>query len=487
MTQPYLYLRNRSSTLPQAAAFKEINRQLIQIGADFGESDNASSFMRAENKIIHWSNSLLAINATGIWQYDISTEGPWTVMHSFANFHGSALLSNTAGFCPCSIDGSGVLVTAYPDASDVDGFRVVKIDKDLNVVEGPAVVGSFGFGFNSDQNHWKGMTSYRNRLLWQIRSEGALHSYDLKTDSLTEISLPNYVSSATPGVSQITIINDKPFLIHQGPTSDITTWRIDGTIATEIGSWGFDHSANEAGCYALTSISGDLYLFGRIESTDKWTLRRMNLDSNGNFVSTEDLDYLLSTQITDQTLGALSANDFAMWRIDQVTNGPENPIYELEIAPANDGARQLYTWNNAPLGSGDSGWTFHGSTMTAKQFSWIDSTNGSSSPFVWPGSGVLNASQPNLSINADGLTIDAEFEIYGPVGESGISLELYFDKEGELDSTMGSLNSATTGTLNGDVVEGLIVGDVVSVNWNAVGDGIVNGDNPKIHARVFIP
>ena len=96
-------------------------------------------------------------------------------------------------------------------------------------------------------------------------------------------------------------------------------------------------------------------------------------------------------------------------------------------------------------------------------------------------------SNPNLSLNADGITIDAEFEVSGPTGMSGIALELYFNKEGELSDTRGTINSTTVGVLVGNTVTELTVGQRPSVNWAAVDDGIVTGDNPKVNARVFIP
>lgn len=484
-------MRNRSDSDGQCAVFKEINRQLIQVGNDFGITEDGGTGPTTElistNRVIHWGNDLLALNHNTIFKFDVLAggsggTGDWETFYTFADRNVSALQAYVMGWTPSSIDGSGVLVTAYPSDNNLDSVIFVKIDKDLNVTEGPQVTHA-ATNFNLNENNFVSPTPYRNQIIFTQRiGNGYIFSYDLKADILTRITPSDYSGSANPGRSQIVIMRDKPFLIDQGVGQNIGIWRLEGVSAPRVGIIPIGtHRVGGDGCYASIDINDKLYVCGAIGPfAGDIRLFEIIFDSSNNVSTVNDISSLLPTEITTLVPGEVSQ---AMWRVDNISNGPENLVYELELSRGGSNTRSLFEWINAPTGV----LSFIGNTMTGREFSWIDVTEGSPSPFVWSGSGTLNVSQPCLALNLDGLTIDCDFEVFGSVGASGISLELYFDKEGEIDSTRGAISSTTLGVLAGNRVTGLSDGDKLTVGWSAVADGIVTGDNPKLHGRVFIP
>ena len=509
MTQPYLYMRNRSTTAPQCAVFKEINRQLIQIGNDFGTSEGtAVTKMRCENRAIHWENDVYAVNHDTIYKYDVLAggsggTGDWEPFYTFADKHVNAnSIPAVMGLIPCSIDGSGVLCTAYPTTNvSNDHIRVVKIDKDLNVTEGPEVLRSSSALFTVNNNQWASAQSYRNEIIWGI-NDGvyATYSYDLKTDALTRIIPPDFTSSAGPGTSQYAVLRDTLYFVHQQDRADvggvekyIGIWRLDGGISTNVGYiTSVIHHPRFDGCLALMAFNDKLYLCGSVNGTSYGALYEIEIDANGLAAPisptavTTNLSSLLPGALTSTWTGGFKNHFKTLWRIDSITTGPENPIVELEVSTNGDadGTRGLWTWNTAPTGNN---WTFQGNVMNGRQFSWVNVMAGSTSPYMWAGSGVLNAQQPCLSISSDALAIDVQTEIFGTPGQSGISLEVYFDKEGETVETKGKIAAPTKGVLVGNTVTNLAVGDILSVRWEAVSDGIQPGDNPKVALKVSRP
>ena len=171
-------------------------------------------------------------------------------------------------------------------------------------------------------------------------------------------------------------------------------------------------------------------------------------------------------------------------RIDPVTNGGVDPIYEMVIKATNSEGNSslIYRWNNAPTGM--LSLTERG--MDDYRFSTISTANGTGGGFIWSGSGTLNVSEPCLSVN--GPNVNAEFIVYGS-NQTGVSLQLLYSKEGENTTDRGTIISTTEGSITANTVTGLVADGItkVVVEWTAVLDGIVGGDHPKVSARVFIP
>jgi hypothetical protein len=490
MSQPFLYMRNASQTLPDCAVFIDLDGQLVQVGADFGVSeDDTTLAQKTFNRVIHWKNDLYAINNKTIFKYDVAFgSGTWEVFYTFANPSVLAKTTYTMGFVPCSIDGSGVLCTAYPtnDTPD-DTFRVVKIDKDMNVTEGPAINAVFGTTHEFDDvdvSHFIAPLSWRNNLIWRTATDASapdhIDVYDLKTDMYTKSIIAD--NSSTSNTSQFVILRDKVYGIEREITSsDVQLNRLEGASFIDSGEITTDNYIYaEGGGGGMVVINDKIYvLMLTAGAPSQYRLFELTINVAGNISLVTNISSLLPSSITSLT----STNGTTRFRVDNTTNGPENPIYHVEIANGTNAGISLYEWIDAP--SGDI--VFIASRMTAQEFSHIQATDGSSGPFIWSGSGTFNVSQPCLSLSLDALAMNMDVNIYGSPGATGISLEFYFDKQGEFDSTRATISSTSVGVLNSNTVEGLIVGDMVSVRWEAVTDGIVTGDNPKIHGRVFRP
>ena len=153
MTQPFLYSRVASTPDSQMAVFKDIDRQVVQIGEDFGTDESIGSMpvTKRFNRCIHWQNDLYFIGRDRIWKYDVEANTGWQSFHIFnTSYAAGHPHPNKLGFTPCSIDGSGVLVTGY--GSSVTQMRLIKIDEDGNVTETPPFTPGIAGGFSKTRN-----------------------------------------------------------------------------------------------------------------------------------------------------------------------------------------------------------------------------------------------------------------------------------------------------------------------------------------------
>lgn len=509
MPTPFLYMRNRSSSHAQCAVFKDSDRQLVQIGNDFGTTETditTAPSNRCGNRAIHWGNDILAINGDTIWKYDTLTQGSggtgdWEIFHQFSSYNGSAQTLYNAGLIPCSISGSGLLLTSYPHSAGAGQSAYVRIYGDGTVEEMPAI--SYGGGGDHDNQitsngMWLSARHYQEQLIYGNRSFiGRQYVYDIATNTHFTRSPKSYGGSAIPGRSQIAIMRNKAFSIDQTGTS--TAGEGGDQTGSDVGIWKWDigpsfddqvrqvrpdcevtggqnHSTDQDGSYAQIEINGKIYLFGANGGNTTYQLWEIDLDQGEPFdlVSSVDISSLLPAAITSINP---ASHWKALWRVDTITNGPENPIYEIEFTDGANTARRVFSWDTAPTGSG---WTSKGSAMTGREFAWIDAVD--SGPYSLA---AINVSQPRLTVK--NIAVSAEYEIFGPSALAGsISLELYFDKNGELTQTKGTILSTDKGTLNGNTVEGLSPGDIVTVRWDAVGDGVLSTDRVKVNGRVFV-
>ncbi len=494
MVQPYLYMRANSTAHAQVAVFKEINMQLVQVGSDFGtvERTVSNGYQTAgDDRVIHWENDLYCVNGNTIYKYDVANSGDWDVFYTYAAPDG--VTHHRMGLVACSINGSGLLCTAFSTNAS-NQFRVVKIDKDLNVVEGPVQTRDYSpFGSTSFKT-FSNPTSYRNNLVWHdgffnANNGSAICVYDLETDSLVQ---PTQGLQINGPKSQLVIHQDKIFGIFTWNSSgDVwSLWRVDGSVMLRIHDFvdnvgnGGDFGAQGGGS-AFIALDGKLYAIfitaATATQTDgTWVMKEITVDSNNNFVSTVDVSSKLPSSLTSTTN---RREQNALFRMDNLTKFGVNPDVELLVGggQVSEGvSRGLYRWENAPSGN----IVFVDNGLDAWRFTHVSKIGGDSAS-IWSGSGTINASQPCL--NLQGTNITAKFKVWG-ASQTGVSAQLLFATESDPTMTEGTLDGTDAGSLNGNIVEGLTADGTteVTVSWAAAFDGVLTGDNPKVSIRVFI-
>jgi len=483
MTQPNLYMRRMSTSHTQVAVFKEINMQLVQVGSDFGTDEDTATDVPGYNRVIHWENDLYAINYRSIWKYDVSNSGDWGPFYDFA----SHAINDTAsaykmGWTPCSIDGSGVLITAYPTSNVA--MRIVRIDKDFNITE-DAAVSPLPVSFQSPgQGCIMNAISWRNNVVWNQGGPGApqINYYDLGTSSITNVTNP---AGAWVSVQdQLCIYNDKVYKATFLNTSTPQLLRLDGSSLTDLGTIGAQTGPTQVRQHqggALVKVGAKLFSFLHDDGVG-WECHEIRLDAAGDLAGQANVTSIVLPTSLSAAAGGVETS--AVIRVDNITNSGLSPIYEMMVYDnfTEGTSSELYRWNNAPSGV----MSLVDVGMDNFRFDRINTNDGTGGGRIWSGSGTLNVSQPCLSLN--GSNIDAEFSVYG-VGQTGVSLEFLFDKEGEVCNTLGTITSTTSGVLVGNTVTGLNADGfgTLTVTWSAAADGITPGDNPKAAARVFIP
>ena len=496
MTQPFLYMRTNSTTHSQCAVFKEINMQLVQVGSDFGTDEDTTNVCKNYNRVIHWENDLYALNGDNIWKYDVANSGDWGLFHAFATPQAHIVSkAKKIGFTACSIDGSGVLVCGYPSVSNLNVLKIVTIDKAGNVSEGPEFTVTEFNSQATDAALGMSAVSWRNSIVFKTSvgsSSAYFKMYDLKTNTLTNILTPStqYMHFHN---DQTCVAKDKVYTCgyQQFNVPGALLQRIDGNVSVAIATIGGEQHPNTAFAYsygsALCNIGDKLFCFIPVQTNAGtpgvagWDCFEITLDDNGNYISHANVtSIVIPSPMNIQN----TTSSCATVRIDTVSNGPGNPIYELLVANTNaeGGSLDLYRWNNAPSGQ----LSLVDAGGDAKRFSLVATADGTGGGRIWSGSGTLNASQPNLSL--DGGVINAEFTVYGD-NQPGVSLELLYSKYGGVCDSSGTIVSTTLGTIVGNKVTGLTADNTTSfvVGWSAAVDGIVPGDNPKVAARVSIP
>lgn len=487
MTQPFLYMRQFSTAHAQVAVFQEIDGQLVQVGTDFGTVETTLGNNNVnENRVIHWENDLYCINRDTIFKYDVANSGDWGHFYTFLN---PAVSENAKsfkmGFAVGSDEGSGVLICGYQNVAGDITF--VLIDKDLNVTEDAP---SLAIDTNITAVGISAV-AWRNSLAIRLDSSNGVCEawiYDIKERTATAVT-----SDCNTALCPQLVINDNIYYMGYGRFQDDlklqiksgNTWTpqspiiIGGQIRGAYGVSPWFHSA-------AVEIDGRIYLFnpGGVNGDGTgWQCHEIILDSNGDYLAQNNvtsvvLPSLLSTSNGDRAGMAI--------RIDNVTNSGIDPIYEMVVNQnSSEGSSSLlYRWNNAPSGM----LQFISHTLDNARFAQINTNNGTGGGQIWSGSGMLNVSQPCLSLDGPiGPNVNCEFTVYGS-SQTGVALELLFDKRGENTIERATILSTDVGSVVGNRVIGLTADNTtkVTVGWDTVSDGIVGGDNPKISARVFV-
>ena len=490
MTQPYLTIRHHTVGGAQLAVFKELNRQLIQVGEDFGvgESYNrgfGTNPTPSTNRVVNWQNDLYAIAEQKIWKYDVANSGSWGVFYTPSSPAGPT--SFAVGFTAASLDAEPILICGYSTSDDtgrfitVDATGLIKESADKTFRANTFLPGSEPTSVPA-----YAPVSWRNEILFVSKSSSGytINSYNLSTEVLNVSAIQNPEAH-----SNICIFEDKPFCISNNNSSLIThsLYRIDGATPTDVGTIpGLTASFSNA-IEVLVSVTGCLFaVVWHDESaiTGWWTAEQLLMNSDGTLNSTINRDSILPAEIKSGGAGIDDRESHIYPRVDTITNnGREVPTYEFDVVLSqNEGAtRSLYYWN----GDMNTAWSFVNAGMDVGNFDYVVQTNGSCGERVWSGSGTLNASGPSLSVV--GTNILAAFKVYG-ASQTGVSAELLYDKQGELTNSIGTLVSVDVGVVNGNVIEGLTADGAteVTVVWAASVDGISIGDNPKVAIRVFI-
>ena len=497
MTQPFLYMRRSSSTHSQNAVFREIDMQLIQIGTDFGADENTTNYGVAYNRVIHWQNDLYAAGQYGIWKYDVANSGDWGVFHTYGDVHtGAVERANVLGLVPASINGSGVLVGGYiplAGGGQIDR-KIIVIDGDGNVTERAQFTAVAQVAVFSQGTYYQPI-AYRNSILF---AESRGNSYP-NGPKIVEYNLETFAGSVlvggptsrfVVGGNQLCIAKDNVYVCGFSVSAPPVLWKKVGSSFVEQATIGTQTHTNDlqhatAGS-ALCEIGGKLYCINPGSTAggahvNGWQAFEITLDDDGNYVSQQNI----TSGILPASMIASNTNEaHASFRIDNITNGGTNPIYELVVYPNDtEGASaELYRWSNAPVGQ----LVLVNGGLDNGRLDVINTNDGTGAGRIWSGSGTINTSIPNMSI--DGANINAEFTLYG-ASQTGVALELWFDKNGESCNTRGTIISSTLGTVANNRVEGLTAtnGTKLTVEWTASADGITSGDNPKVAARVYRP
>lgn len=486
MTQVYLYMRYRGAAFSQNAVFKEVNRQLTQVGGDFGTKapdTNTRHSFNSDNRVVNWNNDLYAVGVNGIWKYDVAAGGPWTLASTFTGRNTNAIADTMRlGLTTASLNGEPRLITAYPrNTANTDVvFRWVTTSGTFGsspVVTLPsfnAITANDGLGE---------CISYRNSIVFG----GEDRIYEV---SLEDWSVSTAVTSVSQWGSSFIVFRDRVLELRvNGNFWDL--YRKDGTTATLIQRLG-----NGAG-----GING----FARsnrgaiIQVDDNTLVCFVFIDGNAGGEESHRCIALefppdswtpTVTEVTSQVMppelrsvSTLERTSRITARLDLISSTPNNPVYELEFyrnATAEGNSVSLYKYvptSGTQLEFIDSGLDgFNYSSISMAE------TCGKN---IWPGSGTINVSPPTLEV--DGANINATFDIFGPASLSGqVALEVWYDKEGFSTTSRGSLQSTDVGSLSGNTVIGLSPGDTVTVVWRAAIDGIGVVDNPKVAGLVYV-
>lgn len=490
MTQPFLYLRHRSSAHSQMAVFKDIDRQLVQIGEDFGAGESlvpVGGWLPATNRVIHWQNDLYCVGNFAIWKYDVQNSGLWDVFYEYAAPAGNS--AQLGGLTACSIDGVPVLVTMYGTGSSTGRFVSISTSDIVTESSDKAFKGATWNGAVSYVPVWSPI-SWRNNLLFMTKiDDRAIHIYDLKSEAL------QFTSSVEFNVTNLIVFNDKVFFAggSEADGNRMRLRRLDGNIITDLGN--IDNAQpthrtngtdNDNQC--LIAVTGSLYcawgMLDPINNPDA-TAAQIFIDPTDNTIAST----IGRTNTVPAELrfggGLASTATKIIGRIDNISNnGLSPPTYEFEVVQTNgDQAQQrrLYTWN----GDMNTTWTFIDVGLNDFRHDYNTQVAGSTVERIWSGSGTLNASEPTLVLS--GPNILATFKVWGS-NQTQVKAQILFDKEGGLCNTTGTIGSTDVGTIVGNIVEGLTADGTteVTIAWEASLDGITTGDNPKIAIRVFI-
>jgi len=488
MVQAYLQLRGRSSAHSQMAAFKEVNGQLVQIGADFGTempNTTANLIKSQNNRIVNWEDDVYVVGVSGVWKFDVSTNGPWALAHTFINRHTDSVAeSMRLGLIPASLNGAPRLVTAYPTPTSTNTFSVVTITPTGNFESGDITL--TGASHTASTNHgFNQGIQYRNNIVWTYR--GSLVELDLETNSVSQATVANYSAAG----SAICVFRDSLFFCR--PES--ANWQIrrkDGSTATFIATLPGVGNAGGSNQAAMFPFGNDhiivlAYRDGNGGGPEGATAYAMEFPGtstsspNITDISAEVIPVAIRT-------GLGSPGRDGAWSvvIDPISNGLANPQYRAEFSINNLEGTSINLYDYTPISGALM--TLIAASMDTFRYHRNYAVDGTGGQHIWPGSGTLNISAPTLSIS--GPNILAQYEIFGGdfTLNNSVAMQLVYDKQGEHTLSVGTLNFTSAGALSGIVaVTGLSPGDVFTVGWTAAADGISNVDNPKVGARVFVP
>lgn len=501
MTAAYLYLKWRGIDETQMSAYKEVNGQLFQIGDKFGAMlPSTFTGQWNENSIALWNNKIYAMDRTAVWEYDVSTNGPWQSGHilSDRNVSATQIESQRMGFTPCSINGSGVLVTAYCAIGGTNkNFRVVKIDLDGNITEGPSTLLVSHVGFSSaNQNKFASAGSYRNSVFFM--DAGSIVDYNLETDTITEAD-----AGTTNCIGSACVFRDKIFF-SRANGSNRYIYRKDGSTATLIWTSGVDGTCQiSAKNLLMTHEDSLLYLYCVPFTPAPLTIvETIKLDFAPGAISSPVASDITSevwgTQWRDSVLSDANETRNARFHVQESIDegGPSNPAYRISTT------RTETAGGPNPLGFSEQEnqmlWSFVpptgrlqivGAGMNSYGFSYLNIQQGTGGVYQWAGSGTLSAGAPRVSLATSNNQVNCVFKVYGP-NVSDVAMQTLYDKEGRYTLSEATISATSLGSLSGNIVTGITAtpgGTEVTVLWEAIDDGIGVPNNPPVAARVFRP
>lgn len=497
MTQPFLYVRVRSQTLPTAIVVQDIDRQTVQIGEPFA-SGNLESFENsllgtARNRVVHWGNDLYCQLGSYIYKYDVAANtGIWEVFYDATSFaYQAAVTFKRPGFWTASRDGVPYLITGWPLASNANNTRFVLIDTSGNITTKDGATNNQII--NGQATAYGPGVSWRNKLVYTKHnvSNPDIILYDLKDDTINLIDGFDIPLTEGFAVSNPVVIDDRVYVAMASNVGDIYLGKINGNTLTSLGtiSSGVDDIAiRNLQFMNLIEVTGCLYL--AYCADDGGVVEMMNalqifIDKNTQTVSNvRSANATIPPEINKGGIYTNAANMAVFARIDNLSGSGVNPIYEFDVIKnsfiTENDDRRLYRWD----GDMNTPWTFIDAGLNSLEYSYIMDMEGTSES-IWTASGTLNVSPPRLEVS--GIYINAIFKIYG-AGQSGVKAQLLVDKDGEFLRTIGTPALTSHGLINGNQVEGLNADGSTeyTVTWDAANDGVLPGESPKVAIRVFV-
>jgi hypothetical protein len=478
------------------------------IGTSFGAAKSyiptLLPFVHLDNNVAHWNGSLWTNAEWGkLRQVNIPAgSGDWAeILDYSADVVGTANERYLLGIHPIDVNGEPRLITGwvYDRAFATQRMKFVTIDRDGVIrVSAPKEINLPDNVLDDNTGNNLGLRQsqvYDGQLHFIVQGsastdEPTIMSYDPSSETLSQSQGNAFGNSGSVNSTAYTYLNGIRYAIMpNATTARFHLYKVDGPTWTNLGqidprSIGYTTISNNMQV-CLFNNGTNLYALTRNTGAAGWNFFRITLLGDGSIDVVSDL----TSTVLPAALSANSVstnNEADVWTnyLDIQSNPGGPPRILLWYAFKTDGVANsqlsLYEFVDdstelSLLSTGLDGFEF---SVPHDEFG--------GGHRVWSGSGELDSS---LRVAAIGSGIDLDLTIKGSAGAGTISAVLYYDNGSTRPSGVCTLNTIVqgAGSLNGNTIEGLSTGDdVTRVRWDALADGVQDGDKPRVVARTFI-
>ena len=446
---------------------------------------NNSSNREMANFAAHFGDYIYAVAPEdGIYRYDPS-DGSVTQVHAYISPQTNTS-SVSLGLYPVTKNGETVLLNAYLDTSNQ--IRLVFIDKDEVVTN--VVGGAAGTMANNELANAAAKINNRIYVAYSptinVSSAIGIINPEAETFTVSTYGSTTPVGSAGGSISFVPLSG----LVLGSRTTvagdaERTLFQLNGLTAISKGTFGSTGATtNQNGASQIFVHDEILYSIGTrftFSSPDFFQLARVWLDESANVISWDDVTI---TVLGFNTTNAAQQDRFVVFKDIESDTGQERTILAMAFnAGAGPGGS---SWDLYQFNGGDVAATYLGSVGDG--YTWApvrDHTGGGQ--YTWSASGELNWTLVNAEVSGSNIIIDQW--IYGVPGTGGtISMDLRFSRLPDSPLTQANLISTDSGTLNGNIVEGIVPegsGSTIRTVWAAALDGVAAGDCPVVAGRLF--